>query len=115
MGAAMCPMSGDTLYGQEPQLGGSWWFGWCQSMLLNGTGQKCDQMGMVLEHIAQWQKRWVARHFPASVRQWARGGGLLRVVLESWGAWMRLRTAETVAGAKRFDSNGSRGGRKLGM
>ena len=49
----------------------------------------------------------MARHCPAGVRQWACGGGLLRIVLEPWGAWVRLRLAETVAGAKRFDGDGS--------
>ena len=99
MDAATCPTSGDTLYGREPQLSGSRWFGWCRSVLLNGTGRKCDQMGMVPEHIAQRRKRRVARHCLAGVRQWAHGGGLLCIILESWGVWMRLRPTGTVAGA----------------
>ena len=83
-------------------------------MSLNSTGRKIDQMGMVPEQTAQWRWRRVARHCPAGVRQWARGGGLLRVILESWGAWMRLRMAETIAGAKHFNGDGSHGGDLLG-
>ena len=83
-------------------------------MSLNGAGQKSDQLGMVPEQIAQWRRRRVARHFPAGVRQWACGGGLLHVILEPWGAWVHLRLTETVTGAKRFDGDGSRGRDMLG-